>query len=129
MGGYIFNNNINITNIANDMITDQGELVETGDMINIPHSAILFPSNNHQMESRDNKRIISYAYNITFSSCYSCFTSFIQYRHQIDVVKGKIAKKISSKKSGLLPNLGGGSRRVVKCQTSILEKVFFSVSI
>ena len=55
------------------MITDQGELVETGDMINIPHSPVLFPSNNHQMESRDNKRIISYAYNITFSSCYSCF--------------------------------------------------------
>ena len=40
--------------------------------------------------------------------------------------KGRLQKK-SGKKSGLLPNRGaGGSRRVVKCQTSILEKYFFS---
>ena len=35
--------------------------------------------------------------------------------------------KKTRKKCGLLPNWGeGGSRRVVKCQTSILEKYFFS---
>ena len=89
------------------MITDQGELVETGDMINIPHSAVLFPSNNHQMESRDNKRIISYAYNITFSSYYSCFTSFIQHRHQIDIVKGKVAKKYQVKSLAFCQTGGG----------------------
>ena len=40
---------------------------------------------------------------------------------------GKGAQKKTRKKCGLLPNRGeGGSRRVVKCQTSILEKYFFS---
>ena len=40
---------------------------------------------------------------------------------------GKVAKKNNRKKCGLLPNWGGaGSRMVVKCQTSILEKYFFS---
>ena len=40
---------------------------------------------------------------------------------------GKGARKKKRKKCGLLPNWGGaGSRMVVKCQTSILEKYFFS---
>ena len=38
---------------------------------------------------------------------------------------GKGAEKKTRKKFGLLPNRGGGSRRVVKSQTSILEKYFF----
>ena len=41
--------------------------------------------------------------------------------------KGRVHKKKTRKKCGLLPNWGeGGSRMVVKCQTSILEKYFFS---
>ena len=40
---------------------------------------------------------------------------------------GKVARKKNRKKCGLLPNWGGaGSRMVVKCQTAILEKYFFS---
>ena len=35
-------------------------------------------------------------------------------------------RKKTRKKSGLLPNRGGVSRRVVKSQTSTLEKYFFS---